>query len=353
MPHALIPPGSHAAREYLLTLGRELPHFWKACEEVRKLAPPVSAQCYLTDSLGGSAFVEAAYALGGEPAVASLRDLTPLEISRYVSPFTMLACWRMTQGIYRIDPAVYAALIDTPLTGDIPSDILARLPEWSLYIETPGLAIGRRDGNGESPLRGFFARIDESDGESHLVLAMDLPEAARLEPQAIAIGKGLSLPEAVRGSLADWHIVSDEAVSTISKYLAPIINLLLYICSTADIHGKHGAPGNPAPVRTRRDGLKLFPADGPRTWEVGVRMGAALRAAYQAEETGAGGGEHSGPRGHVRRAHWHGFRSGPRKRPDGTDIPTDARKFELRWLPPIPVNLVDAVDLPAVIRTVK
>lgn len=76
-----------------------------------------------------------------------------------------------------------------------------------------------------------------------------------------------------------------------------------------------------------------------------------LRDAYQAAEVGTGGA-HAGPRGHVRRAHWHGFRSGPRKRDDGSVIPTAQRRFDLRWLPPIPVNLPDVGELPATIRRV-
>lgn len=353
MPNLIIPPGSHPAREYMLALGREMPGFWQACDALRRQASG-QPECYLTDSEGGKAFVEATYALRGEDGLQKLRQLDPLDVSRLVTPCTTLACWRITQGIYRIDPAVYEALIDTPLAGEIPADVLLRLPEWCIYTETPGLTVARRDGRPNEPLRGVFARIDvEPEGARNLVLGLDIPAAAGLESQAIALKPGITIDAAVKESLAEWNLVSHAAVAVVSQYLTPIINLLLYICSTADVSGKHGAPGNPAPVRTRRDGLRLFPSDGLRTWDVGVRMGAALRAAYRAEEASAGSGEHSGPRGHVRRAHWHGFRSGPRKRADGTEIPTAARKFELRWLPPIPVNLADVDEMPSVVRPVK
>lgn len=55
----------------------------------------------------------------------------------------------------------------------------------------------------------------------------------------------------------------------------------------------------------------------------------------------AGDGTHAGPRGHIRRAHWHGFRSGAMKTPAGDPIPAELRRFDVRWLPPIPVNLDD------------
>lgn len=43
---------------------------------------------------------------------------------------------------------------------------------------------------------------------------------------------------------------------------------------------------------------------------------------------------HAGPRPHVRRAHWHGFWSGPRKS-------EKQRTFSVQWLPPIAVAMVD------------
>ena len=141
--------------------------------------------------------------------------------------------------------------------------------------------------------------------------------------------------------------------STLRAVVEPVVSLLLYLCSQAsDVAGKHGTPGNPEPVRTRRDGWKLFPVPGPRTWDVGVRLGAALRRAYQAEQTGADSGTHAGPRPHIRRAHWHTVLSGPRLR-DGHPVPSAQRQAELRWMPPIAVNLEDAADLPATIRKVR
>jgi hypothetical protein len=35
----------------------------------------------------------------------------------------------MTQGIYRYDLAVYDALRDTPVSGDIPHEVLYRMPD--------------------------------------------------------------------------------------------------------------------------------------------------------------------------------------------------------------------------------
>jgi hypothetical protein len=128
------------------------------------------------------------------------------------------------------------------------------------------------------------------------------------------------------------------------EWLPRALSLALYLCSTAAEIAGPGRPANPTPVRTRRRGERLLPADGPRKWDVGVRLGAALRAAATAHEAQAAQrssaeGRHVRP--HVRRAHWHTYLCGSR----------DAPIRELRWLPPIPVAVEDYDDLPSVIRT--
>ena len=135
--------------------------------------------------------------------------------------------------------------------------------------------------------------------------------------------------------------------------LTQLLPLLLYICTAESMQQR---PGNPQPQKTKR-GMQTFPASQPQVWDVGVRMGAALRAAYAAEKTeraeASGSTGHASPRGHIRRAHWHGFRSGPMKTTDGQPIPAHKRPFDLRWMPPVAVNLPDLDNLPATIHKVK
>lgn len=125
----------------------------------------------------------------------------------------------------------------------------------------------------------------------------------------------------------------------------PLLSLLLYLCADeAEIGDGRARPANPEPKRTRRHGWRLFPADGPRTWDVGVRLGAALRRAREREDAEAREAAAHGrarPRPHIRRAHWHTFLAG-----------VGRSERRLKWLPPIPVNLDDAAALPATIRRV-
>jgi hypothetical protein len=276
-----------------------------------------------------------------------LQRLDPLQVASVISPVTTLAAWRMTQGIYRFDPTLYETLVETSLTGDLPAEALFRLPEWCLYIETPGLQVMRRDYS-RAELAGTWARVDvEEDGTRVLILTMDIPESD--QPQAHSLVLKGSLQSAVEEIHAGWGIRNPRAAQGVAEYLRPIINMLLYLCGTEDVMGPAGTPGNPTPQRTKR-GEKLFPASSAKSWDVGVRMGAALRRAYHERETGQG--THAGPRPHVRRAHWHGFRTGPLKRPDGSEIPAQERPLAVKWLPPIPINMGSPDELPATIRKV-
>lgn len=263
------------------------------------------------------------------------------------------ATWRMTQGIYRFDETLYSELIHTQNTGDLPVDVLIRLPEWCVYIETPGLTVNFPE-NPAVPIYGAWARIDLTGSyEPVLAILVDcgdverspLPDTLNIPLQSGTIKQGIykMFAETVPSDYA-WE---DAEMAATAAY--PIVNLLLYLCAGADYAG--APPHNPAPIKTKR-GHRLFVPDKAMVWEIGVRMGAALRNAYAAQERAASAGDGRSLRPHIRRAHWHGFRSGPMLDAQGAPIPKEKRRFDLRWLPPIPVN-IDGSELPSVIRPIK
>lgn len=348
---------THRAQEALSALSRRYPSAWKAAEEFRSNRDDLPAWpdwCYLPMA-GWHAVVSAA---------TGQRTLTaPNEIAD-VARLAALGAWRMTQSIYRFDPALYAAVVDTPLEGDLPSSVLYLLPEWCVYIETPELEWAGR------PLHGVWTHLeyDVNANRSELRFLVD----SELGLYAIVIHLGdwpldeaieRAVHEAARQATLHQHtrnlaeLKRFDAAQALRPLLQPLMSLLLYLCAAgADFtrRGKPGQPENPKPVKTRRRGWQLFPAGGPTEWDVGVRIGAALRAAYQQEQQGA----HGAPTGrqvrpHVRRAHWHTILSGPRKREDGSVIPANQRNRELRWMPPIAVNVADLDAMPVVVRPVK
>jgi hypothetical protein len=274
-----------------------------------------------------------------------------------VSELKQFASWRPTQGIYRFDPTLYEALIATPMDGDIPVELIQRLPEWCIYIETPGLSAPLASG-AHTPMFGVWAtleRVDEAvEGVNERYHDIDVLHLGLHTERQIAVNH-LPLHGTLESSIAllskDWARQAgspdgptappvgyvDQAVAL----FAPILSLLLYLCAEAsEIGDGSRRPGRPEPKRTRH-GLRLFPADKPMVWDVGVRMGAALRRAYQTESASDGVATGRRMRPHVRRAHWHTFLAGRQR-----------EERRVKWLPPIPVNLNDAALLPATIRKV-
>lgn len=207
-------------------------------------------------------------------------------------------------------------------------------------------------------MHGFFAHLewDTNDGRVELRLVLDL--ADELQPLPIHIGPW-PLAEATRRAMAEAKRQAlDQGASRLAAtmpaqpdlHIDPLISLLLYLCSeNAELGDGTQHPVNPAPKRTKRGG-RLFAPDQPRIWDVGQRIGAAIRKAHltlptdAAEpETAPTSSDRATPRPHWRRAHWHTFWTGPK---DG------ARIARVKWLPPMPVGL-DGQELPVVVHPVR
>jgi hypothetical protein len=195
---------------------------------------------------------------------------------------------------------------------------------------------------------GWFVHLewDVNTGRTELRVMMDLGDA--LVPIAIHLTHptmNLCLKDAAEESMrqAQAHALAvpnqQSLVPELATRIAPIISVTLYLCSTAaeiqDRKRRKDQPIRPRPKKVK-GGFREFPAPGPSVWEVGYRIGASLRAAWQKKE--AGEGIHAGPRPHVRRAHWHSYWTGPQDKPE-------RRKIVLKWLSPILVNVEDAGDL--------
>jgi len=251
-----------------------------------------------------------------------------------------LSSWRPTQGIYRFDSEIYEELINTPLTGDLPFEILYQLPEWCVYVETPHL----------EHYYGFFACLDYHSyaGEPEVGLFLVFERSDGLIADVLRFSKA-PLPEIVEQECTKDGVVHGEGLSEKTEVYQRTISLLLYLCaSNAEIGAPSRRPTLPSPKKTK-DGWRLFPPDQPTTWDVGVRIGAALRRAKeQAAQTPADALTltRTAKRPHIRRAHWHAFWHGSRAVPE-------ERVLKLHWLHPIAVKVESIEDLPAVVRPVK
>lgn len=254
-----------------------------------------------------------------------------------------LATWRMSKGIYRFDPEILNDLWDTDLDETIDESVLYHLPEFCCYIETPGKEYF------EHPLYGFWVHMewDVPGKRPELRLLYDIDPVPM--PFPIHLGFG-SLVEGIKRSLAQGALYSPGneqipsfATGLLFEHLSGIISLVLYLCTAnADISGREGTPTRYKVQHTRR-GPRVFGADHPRTWDVAVRLGAALRSArarYESNPESAGTGSPKRP--HIRRAHFHTYHIGA-GRVDSI----------LKWLPPIAVNVEGIDDIPAVVRDIQ
>ncbi len=330
-------------RQQVNWIARRYPDAWKRADAIRKAERETWPKwCYLPMDHWWT--IARRHWPGQKANVDNVPD---------VSRLAALGAWRITQGIYRFDPDVYAALIDTPLTGDLPDNLLYRLPEWCVYLETPGLTFAER------PLLGVYAHVDPGRGDRppELRLVLDSETDMRLFPVPIQLGQGSLLNalqgiiETARKNLEKSHPISPNAVDQMeaeikndARDLGRIIALILYLCAD---EADYIRPPGAKIVRSKAVGnqrIVIIP-ENVRTWEVGEQIGAALRQAKTDADPASMPDDttpQQRPRPHIRRAHWHGYWTGPKE---------GERKFGLKWIAPVLVNATpDAV--PTVIHPV-
>jgi hypothetical protein len=258
-----------------------------------------------------------------------------------------LAAWRVTQGVYRVDPEVFEALWTTPLEGELPTALLYHLPEWCVYVECPAprAILGER-----YRLYGWYAHLEWDANtqaqELRLLLDTDIPLGEGLVPLAVHLGEwdlGVAVHRSLATSAGNLRLLGAPQLATgLQEHLAeaaehltalcqPLVSVVLYLCSVAadirEARGSDRAPKRPHPVRTKR-GERLFPPAQPTTWEVAYRLGATLRQAQQQGQSlphdpDATMTRRARPRPHIRRAHWHLYWTG-----------TGRQTPKVRWLPP-------------------
>ena len=260
-----------------------------------------------------------------------------------------LYTWRASKGVYRFAPEIYDALISQPLSGNIPTDCLYHLPEWAVFVETPGMTYERH------PITGFIAHLDYNLFSKGIDLQFAIFSDEIHIPKMIALplGEGTISDAMDRVDATDNLFMppndSSRYVGSRDEYkktFSSMLQLLLYLCSE-----EPDMPQIEHPQKRRTISGGVRSPKEPQVWDVGVRVSNAIRNYKNHERTAekemaSVQGVHSSPRPHVRAAHWHTFWVGPRsaKFPD--------RKPIIRWLPPIPIGMDWRRELPTNIHMV-
>jgi hypothetical protein len=263
---------------------------------------------------------------GGRPDIAGLQ---------WPGVLAALYAWRQGRGIYRYDAELADAVAASDLPADIGTDMLFRLPEWGVYIDPAG-ALGDEivglwvhlewDVAREcAELRFVWDMAPDAGGGSLEILAVPLGQSSLAAAMDAAMDNARS--KANRAGLTENDL---ESLGGSAEFNFDLIRravlLVLYLC-TADADVSN--PDRPGVLPRRVTQPRATEAH----WEVGYRIGTALRAS-RAAAAGSRGGSHAAPAPHLRRAHWHTYWTGPE---DGD------RRRVLKWLAPIAVGVGGAL----------
>lgn len=297
-------------------VGRRFPTVWKEIEGFResrgkKGLPDWPSWCFCP--------------LAGAYAVATRGSDDRLPSGNAVAEIGAIAAWRASQGIYKIHPDLIDPLSDTPL-GEIPAEWLFQLPEWCIWVDVEPA--------------GFFAHLesDAKTGRPELRFWVVPPEGAsyplviHLDQPTLAEGVEQAVTEAKRNSvesLAGEFKLPGEVIDHMKRVAGMFTALVVYVIGAVQHRDIRDTKG----VRQWPSRASITP-NHPTIWEVGWKQGELFRRAFRSESQG---GEHSSPRPHVRRAHWHHFWEGPK----GGD-----RRLIVHWIPPTIVgagNLIPTV----------
>ena len=300
----MIDPTAEALRGLVSHFGKLYPDCYKRAEKLRNdlqkdkvLGWPEWSYCSMM------AFSHLIFEEHDDPEQASIERRNSPDKIKSMQLVSALAAWRITQGIYRFDSDLGRSLIETPWTGKMIPDPFLAMPEFCIYIEHPAYTELRRiwgqtedlgpfEGLGDI-VRGFFVQLDYENFKGYPLLRVILDQTSTFLPFTIPLGEWtlagamdqleMSHLEAflyTRGDIPDKFYFDER----FAEHVGHLISLCYYICSqNAEIGTGADRPTKPEPTKTKK-GLRYFPADKPRVWTIGSRIGAALRASKEKRE---------------------------------------------------------------------
>ena len=253
--------------------------------------------------------------LAGTYAIVSKGKTSVPNQAHHIGILGALAAWRVTQGIYRFDPTTFDALWKTPVTGDIPTEVLFHLPEWCVYIPTPD-----QTWQGAT-LNGFFAHLecDMNDRRTELRLVLDVTGAAGddLIVMPIHLGKGgvaggvaAMLKEAARHFPVRVRVTGRRVGAG-----SPATSRPWYRWSSTSAprppRSRSPVPGSVCPLvrkpQKTKKGMRIFPPGSAQPLGGRVSPRGCVETGVVGARTSDHTGTHASPRPHIRRAHWHSF----------------------------------------------
>lgn len=250
-----------------------------------------------------------------------------------------LAPWRHDKEVFVMDEDTENLLLEQDDT-EIPSEVLLHLPYMCFYIqfatitEAHGVFVHLEDDvkNGDRELRLVFVR---NDGEVGTYM---------LHIDAQNISHSIEMTKAQARKVELRHALHSHGYVNITyQLLQDVLQLVLYVCANnADVQPNPEQQSTTTNSRVIKDRYVEI-----RKWDVGVRIGDAIRAMTSTQPVNhqeKKPGTHASPRPHMRRGHWHYFWTGSKSEPS-------ERKLVLRWVAPMPIGITGG-DTPVVLHRV-
>lgn len=312
--------------KFLSALTHDFPDVWRYADRARAMCGTDLPEWPRQVFLPYAAWYAIACRLYGVPGL----DLAQIQT---VGKLAAAGAWRPGQDIVRFEPDLAEALMATELVGDIPADVLWRLPSWCVYVEQAIEVY-------HVPYQGFFAFLEEDANDGHRELRLhflgengDFGFPIHLGDYTLAYALEAMTHEIWSGAdLAGLDQISAACLSRTDVFLSgaqKAVNLLLYLCAYGldDEKARPQAKAAYPSARKTKKGWRLYPPDKPVIHTPGQKLAQALREAASGQRAQAG--THASPRPHIRRAHWHDYWLGAK----------EEKRFDLRWLPTIAVAM--------------
>lgn len=248
---------------------------------------------------------------------------------RMAAEATACYLWRQNKIIYQLDATMANVFQAQALAMDedkeLPVDCLLNLPYPCIYVDTDAY----------EGFVGFFAWIewDVNSKRYELRASWRFPIDGGTWPSMLHILPGRTLGECVDdtfaaamgniGRLPDGKLIEVQDQAQKETFELPLfaVQVILYLNSVgADVYQTTPAPKKQG---KKKHGKNSRGRD-PIMFEVGMRMGATIRAAEKRSSAAASAGTGTAKRPHARRGHWHHYWAGPK----------DDRKLILKWTAP-------------------
>lgn len=261
----------------------------------------------------------------------------------------LTACWlwRQQKIIYSFDADLARALADQADdladTDVLPVEQIMHLPYPCIYVKAPQLIRG---------YDGFWSWIeyDMTRKAPELRIQWLMDDMEHTTPGYLHLLPGATLGDCIEDTRREIqrhlpHPIPAELleIRTMTQAVLQSLQLVLYLSAdNAEIRAQPAAPAKPRKISGKVIGI-MDKAAEVQAFDVGIRIGAALRHARVSDPApGDGGG--SPKRSHTRRGHWHHYWTGPR---DGD------RQLILKWTAPTVIHPEDAPKGELVIYPVK